>query len=49
MTTILITLTVGLLFATWQSRRKGDEPRDVALMAATAASLATATAFAVFG
>lgn len=49
MTIILITLTVGLLYATWRSRRAGDEPRDVGLMAATTASLAIATAFSAFG
>lgn len=49
MTIILITLTVGLLYATWQSRRTGNEPRDVAFMAVTTASLATATAFSALG
>lgn len=49
MTTILITLTAGLLYATWQARRSGNEPRDVGLMAATTASLAIATAFSALG
>ncbi len=49
MTIILITLTVGLLYATWQSRRTGNERRDVAFMAVTTASLATTTAFSAFG
>lgn len=48
-TIILITLTVGLLYATWHSRRTGNEPRDVAFLATTTASLAIATTFSAFG
>lgn len=48
-TIILSTMTVGLLYATWQSRRIGNEPRDVKLMALTTASLALATAVSAVG